>query len=776
MPGVIEPNVTATETGGDTLRDLPRLSPSAFVEDCDCCDRGFENVFVIGSLDRRVTFKDQQTRALNLAYSLVETGIANDQTRIAVIGAGLAGITFSAAMTAISQAEIVLFEKNSRPLDHQVDASHRWLHPNIYDWPMAGWQVQNAGLPIMNWSADTASDVIEKLREQAKAFLATGRVRFVGSTTNIKVSEQANGWRVKALQLVENGSNTINRLANVDVVVLAVGFGEEDDASSDAASGATSSRSYWCNDGIANLTAGQWFVVSGTGDGGLIDVVRLLFQDFRHDKLANLLADSNLAEVRREINSLEMKSSRLLTPSIVTDAYQSLAKRVPQEFLTTLRSRLRPGVTGILCHRTEYPFDRRASAANRFLVSCLLELAAGGSPGGLSARSCDLEWKQIGRHYQCKFDGQPHHVAREFAAVVLRYGPAPSALSKVWPELDSKLTAERERRQRKPELCGMSRAPIWDDAFARTLRDFWQQHVEPANAASVGNAVQQRPGAGQGPVATQGPSASVSVAALPNHATQTPFSPRTAARADRGRTWAQLHVAGRMLRVTSSITGLRSIALSAPDEAVPVSSDDTVATLVIAAHGLSVARGYAHAIEVGWVDRYSGAITPWPEAIPIPRNYEDCRLLAITTFGNSSVRLVVTTATETIVMNATYGNEPEFRVLHDRPSRDAIFIGVEPVTIDPDGRIDGASWPNALGMTFIDGIDVASNIGHHLLAAVGRVDGVVTLVLTDLRERKISKELAASPRNVMVVRDGRAPSLVLLEQADGSLTRHSFNL
>ena len=48
----------------------------------------------------------------------------------------------------------------------QDKASHRFIHPTIMDWPDDMSTETMARLPFMGWSADTADNVVKKIRRQ----------------------------------------------------------------------------------------------------------------------------------------------------------------------------------------------------------------------------------------------------------------------------------------------------------------------------------------------------------------------------------------------------------------------------------------------------------------------------------------------------------------------------------------------------------------------------------------------------------------------------------
>jgi hypothetical protein len=117
-------------------------------------------IHFVGCFEPRVTLYFQQVRALNLIHDLLEAGQVPTQGRIAIIGAGAAGIT---AATALSLAEpdaiIDIFEAESQILNYQYNVYGRYLRPHIYKWPAPGASETDAGLPILNWTVGLERDL-----------------------------------------------------------------------------------------------------------------------------------------------------------------------------------------------------------------------------------------------------------------------------------------------------------------------------------------------------------------------------------------------------------------------------------------------------------------------------------------------------------------------------------------------------------------------------------------------------------------------------------------
>ncbi|WJI76984.1 MULTISPECIES: FAD/NAD(P)-binding protein [unclassified Mesorhizobium] len=255
-------------------------------------------LYLIGSFDRRVTVLAQQTRALNLAWAMIETEIVPTRTtttsRVAVVGAGFAGLTFAAALLRKgSVAAIDVFEQRDSLLPLQQGSDTRWLHPHIYDWPKEGSEAAAAMLPILNWTAARSSDVVVQVlgewakiaadREHLRVFCNARHLQITGSSTDSRkariewVGEErhATDGRILGEGAAQGMSETY------DAVVLSVGFGLE-----------AGEPSYWRNEtlGQPNLEeARRTYLLSGQGDGAMIDLLRIRISQFRQDRILDEL-------------------------------------------------------------------------------------------------------------------------------------------------------------------------------------------------------------------------------------------------------------------------------------------------------------------------------------------------------------------------------------------------------------------------------------------------------------------------------------------------------
>ena len=127
----------------------------------------YDGLFVIGSCDRRITFYSQQVRALNLACALQASGRLDEKRRLAVIGAGAAGLSVSAALAILEPEAVVhVYESEDRALHLQQGCTRRYLHPHIYEWPAKGAADPRTCLPLLDWNAAASARVAQQVQRE----------------------------------------------------------------------------------------------------------------------------------------------------------------------------------------------------------------------------------------------------------------------------------------------------------------------------------------------------------------------------------------------------------------------------------------------------------------------------------------------------------------------------------------------------------------------------------------------------------------------------------
>ncbi|WP_027780574.1 FAD-dependent oxidoreductase [Paraburkholderia caledonica] len=370
-------------------------------------------IYVLGTFDAGVTVLDQQARALNLIWSLIEERTVLSRVaprkdlakpraeRIAIIGGGFAGLTAAAGLLRKDvEADITIFEQRDTLLPLQQGSDSRWLHPHIYDWPAVGSLSGAALLPVLNWTAARASDVVVQiLGEWKKAYhdwheQSKRKLRLYCNARHVQVHEigsDRDGLRIEWVgeqrdpqdgiaayapdsrhgdprhQSVNTGSSE-----SFDIVILAVGFGTKRDTP----------QSYWRNETYAQPSLDSQrhtFVVSGQGDGAMMDLLRLRVSQFRQDRILGELFSGERALID-ELRRVQSEHTGPDAKQGLFDALETVSSshRVAFEAVRARMSqRLRRDTEVILSLQVKKfselfdPATRRISFQNRVLVYLL---------------------------------------------------------------------------------------------------------------------------------------------------------------------------------------------------------------------------------------------------------------------------------------------------------------------------------------------------------------------------------------------------------------------
>ena len=416
-----------------------------------------EDIFLIGLLDSGVTIFNQQIRALNLIWALDHADRLSSASAIAVVGGGIAGLTAAMALREIFSLTadslprtVTLFEQRSVLCPLQRGCATRWVHPHIYDWPEAGSTNPSAGLPIMNWRAGRASDVATTIVTQwedepphkgvdVKEWRNLQYLKIHHNSREVEwVGEQYEGGRQPVRACGDKG--------RFDIIILAIGFGDERDSTKHRA------VSYWRNETYAQPGLSgrqQRYLVSGTGDGGLVDLLRLRITDFREDRIGHQLAQEG-SDVYKAVQQL--RTTCYSDPSTQGAALFDQARELGRkhQLIDAVNRRLRADtVASLQIHdgqRVSDAFRGKSSFVNRFLVSLLFEA------GGFSPRFGDLDLVDT----------------NDFDGIIVRHGTKTKAQVKnVFSEDISVLLAdlEKKRLDQKVIIDASQRGGLWEPGW-----------------------------------------------------------------------------------------------------------------------------------------------------------------------------------------------------------------------------------------------------------------------------------------------------------------------
>ncbi|WP_404364433.1 FAD-dependent oxidoreductase [Corallococcus coralloides] len=394
-------------------------------------------VYILGTHAARITFADQQKRALNLLSALVASGRLRPSDELGIIGAGIAGVT-AAAYAARLRLVPTVMEQHDEPMMIQ-HGSGRWIHPNLYDWPRPNWKGESTAFPCMNWRANSAGVIVAQLRHEWSRLVADGLVRWCGATRFHSLRREDEFWSATDEKGREYG--------RWKAVVLAVGFGEEQQYSN------IDQKSYWRDDDLhQRIRSGGRVLVSGCGDGGLIDAIRCLFLDFRHEEIASVATIADATGVSEQLIEIEADRPRYPDGVRLTDAY--LQVKAP-EVDDLLMGRIKKNMSVVLNGRGDAPFSRTSSPLNRFLVARLMQMGKitylRGSLDGLSSVA------KVGGVFPVHIDGAPH----SFEHIVVRHGPREPPID-VIHEIGNSLGVAKQFLAAYPFVVDRTRQPVWE--------------------------------------------------------------------------------------------------------------------------------------------------------------------------------------------------------------------------------------------------------------------------------------------------------------------------
>jgi hypothetical protein len=407
---------------------------------------GYAGVYVLGCFARYVTIYSQQVRALNLIDALCKAGHLSRRSEIAIIGAGIAGLT-AAAGAAVRGVKVRVFEMEDAPskaqglMPLQRNSRQRMVHPHIYDWPIAS-QLQDgdklpskAGFSIMDWEADIASDVVRDLEKKFEE---------IRQATGDRIHLEANPVRGLRIEPHEQPPVLVywdghEERAVFTAVILAVGFGRE--------KGMGSSLSYWTDDGLDGVEAkhGKW-LVSGYGDGALTDLMRLCTADFKHSTVLSEFIKAVPEHVKTELLDAERKGHNL------SEAYRKAAGKMSPDLS------LRGTSVDLNCTETQL-FSPRSSILNRLIAAYLLNKGAFTLLEKDSGKIKTPPKRDAGK-FVVEFEERG--VSRHYDGVVIRHGPI-SALREHFEPIWKACADIREAWQALPQGSDWTRVPRWND-------------------------------------------------------------------------------------------------------------------------------------------------------------------------------------------------------------------------------------------------------------------------------------------------------------------------
>lgn len=373
-----------------------------------------DNIYFLGNFEKRITVYSQQIRAINLVYSLLKEGIINEKSKVAIIGAGVAGITAACCSAVLNVKTIHVYERASSILPLWRDCKSRWLHPNIFNWPNDTWSKKSTELPILNWTADSASNVAKQIINQWDT-----TYDYFKNRINIKLFTDAKA-RISKSGKVESGN--FGKSTKYDIILIGVGFGRDGNLND-------LNTCYWANDNLDTLTDSQKNIfLSGNGDGGISDLLRIRTKHFDMEMLIKWLKSEEIRKKQEKIKTIEDKALKIKNKDGNQSANKFLSlsyKKLKTPKLNKLISdSLRTDTTVFFHARSEDIFNINSFPLNRFLLSRYIILQDKGFKfkyGSIkNLTGLKKSGKSTGKKIKIELDGNQPIMANEF---ITRHGP-----------------------------------------------------------------------------------------------------------------------------------------------------------------------------------------------------------------------------------------------------------------------------------------------------------------------------------------------------------------
>lgn len=401
----------------------------------------YENVFILGSLDRRVTIYAQQVRALNLIWALAQLEKIEEDSKVAVVGGGVAGVMAACAAAKLG-SNVRLIEQQQYPL-HVMTSAERWIHPHIYDWPRDESDVDRTALPFLGWKAGRAADVQKQMTEEFKTLRKKLKITV---TTNAVLKSgplpgegpYKLGWKVGGDPVASD---------KFDAVIFAVGFGEEKTLIN------VPSLKYWSGDDLdATVTNGSQpaILISGCGDGGLTDFIRCSIGKFNHSDLGELMQLVD-GETKARLLAIDSKAMTKAEQNVAAYLWEEYRKLSAPKLDKALQGRRRKDVQPFLNGPDDSPLTLGASILNRFIVSRLF-LAKGMEYIGGRIKDVTPVNGKLAVTFE---DG----TSKLFDRIIVRHGTVPSLQSTtIWKQAEKLKQQMSDPRIPRPQWP----ASYWD--------------------------------------------------------------------------------------------------------------------------------------------------------------------------------------------------------------------------------------------------------------------------------------------------------------------------
>jgi hypothetical protein len=362
--------------------------------------KSLPGAYFIGPFGRRVSFASQQRRVLNTIWALEETGKLQCEDRVAIVGAGLAGVTAAIGLASRGM-NVFLYEASPNILSLQSQTNHRFVHPSINFWPEEKLETTTY-FPFFDWTPGICDRIVGSLKDEwenlkKRPEISSRIQKFIRNAEVEEIVPELDG--TISLVCTDRSQNGHEYKA----VIVSTGFGEEKIPKG------VDAPSYWQQDPIEHRVRdgkGRTFFVSGIGDGGLIDALRLVHKRFDMGtfcvEIAHRLDESGNSDRLKkiEINAKNefSKQLRVITRDTTDEEFaeslmkirEDLSHKLNEDYTNFLKSELHDTVEDILdsslivdinrrvnlVGETSYPYYINSAPIHRLLIAHAIDKGA----------------------------------------------------------------------------------------------------------------------------------------------------------------------------------------------------------------------------------------------------------------------------------------------------------------------------------------------------------------------------------------------------------------
>lgn len=252
-----------------------------------CRDTEFKNLFsCYGPRHPSIAIIHQQCRILNLIFALQEEGILRDDSRIGIIGGSFTALMAAGVISISTDAHCTLMFEGKELLPKLRADVDIYLSPSLNNAPFGyhnapfGYQFNpkyaNVAQPVFDWHGGTLDVVLEQWLQEYELLSQKGQI---GEISNFKVERR----QISITHTEDEQLTVINeegKSFNYDILLDASGF--EDNAPKFCKETGT----YWTGSGLNSADVSSANVlVSGNGDSGILEGLRVSVEDFKHQEL-----------------------------------------------------------------------------------------------------------------------------------------------------------------------------------------------------------------------------------------------------------------------------------------------------------------------------------------------------------------------------------------------------------------------------------------------------------------------------------------------------------